>query len=293
MRIFDFCHHIFRRLRPFGRNHGDFKRRVRYEVSLTNLASLQTSLRWRGSAASLSIAGACAIVAIGAIAIAVVNFTPLRGLLPAKLPSALRDDYEALEMRLDSLSSAANASGAFSENIVRILRGDSDGSNPDSTMAQASTLPLDSLLEASDAERAYVQRFEDEDRYELSVLAPVAASGMTFYPPVASLEPESRIAENGIPYTLFSNPGRTGVAAAYRGTVVNAYYSADRGITVSVQHPNDFITIYSGLANAFVSRGDKVKAGMRIGESLGANRPITFEIWHNGTPLQAEEYVNF
>lgn len=291
--ILDFIKSIIRRFLPASHSHGDFKRRKRYRVEVVNSSSLDSVFEWRCSRAQLVLGCVGAMVLIGMVAVAMVNMSPLRRVLPSAMSASLRDDYEQMSMRLDSMYESSNAALSYAMNISRILQASEDSAmQSDASKQEVSTLPLDSLMEASAAERAFVQRFEDEERYNLSVLAPIAATGMTFYPPVIGVQPEAGVSEGGIPYLRFDGD-RTAVSAAYRGTVINSYYTSERGVTVSVQHPNDFITIYSGLSDAFVTRGDKVNAGTRLGENRDASRPLIFELWHNGTPLQAAEYISF
>jgi murein DD-endopeptidase MepM/ murein hydrolase activator NlpD len=60
-----------------------------------------------------------------------------------------------------------------------------------------------------------------------------------------------------------------------------------------IQHPNEFISIYSGLSEIFVSNGDKINTGTRIGIAEAGKFELKFELWHNGTALDPRQYINF
>lgn len=287
MAVFDFIKALVRRAMPRGRKPtGDFVRRRRFKLALINLSSLSEVWKVRGRKWSLITAACVAFVIIGMLWILAFVYTPLRNVLPAKLQADLRDNYVVLSARLDSVQEAADANSRFALNIIEILT----DSVPEPVVTETpSTLPLDSLMDASKAERSFVQRFEDAERYNLSVLAPIAASGMSFYPPVTGLEAETNFTDAGVPYMRVQTGNATPVSAVYRGTVVNSYFTTGAGITLAVQHPNDFISIYSGLAETFVTKGDKVNAGTRLG--LASRYPMTFELWHNGSPLPPLDYV--
>ena len=82
------------------------------------------------------------------------------------------------------------------------------------------------------------------------------------------------------------------VSAVYRGTVVATHTGADGLTTITVQHPNDFISVYGNLDDIFVKKGDKVVASQRLGVSTSA-RPLLFELWHGGSQLDPALYVAY
>lgn len=280
---------IFKRRRVAN---GDFKRRPRYRLSIVNLSSLRTIFELRVRIGGLVAVAIAAVLLIGVAWWLAFMYTPLRNALPTKMGAELRQDYLALSTRLDSANAGMALTGQYSRNILDLLQ-DSVRyvEHPDSAFAQP--LPIDSLMEASDAERSFVRRFEEEERYNLSVLAPIAADGMTFYPPVSGVEVENRVSEAGVPSVQVLPARATPVSAIYRGTVVSTYFTTGKGITVVVQHPAEFVTVYSGLAETFVAKGEKVEAGSRIGVAQQNCGPLTIELWHNGTPLPPDQYVIF
>lgn len=289
MAVFDIIKSYAARFKPHRKANGDFVRRRRFKIAVTNLSSLSEVWMVRGRKWSLIAAASVAFIIIGVAWILAFVYTPLRNALPARLQSDLRDNYVDLSARLDSMQEASEANLRFMQNIIEIL-GDSV---PAPVITETPvTLPLDSLAEASKAERSFVQRFEDAERYNLSVLAPIAAAGMSFYPPVLGVEFETSYSDAGVPYIVLRPGKTTPVSAMYRGTVVSANYITGLGITLSIQHPNDFISVYSGLSEVFVTKGDKVNAGTRLGLASESRYPLTFELWHNGSPLPPLDYIS-
>ena len=144
---------------------------------------------------------------------------------------------------------------------------------------------------ATEAERQFVRSYEEEERFNLSVLSPIAAEGMIFTSPVTSstsIEPMP----SQSPGVRIKGGSNLPVAAVYRGSVIAVNPQPDGTTSVILQHPNDFISIYSGLDDVFVGKGKKVAAGQRIGHSQGKT-PVVFELWHNGTALNPEDYISF
>lgn len=232
------------------------------------------------------------VAASGVLWYLLFAFTPLGSLLPARLDSSVRHDYETLALRVDSMQRTAELNSQYAENLRRILTDSVDLTGIPPTDSVPRVLPVDSLIAAGEAERLLVERFEASERFNLSVLTPLVAEGMVFFPPVAGVDLSSNSPVEGMPYTTIPVGSGTPVSSVYSGTVVDIYYSSGKGLTLTIQHPNGFISQYSGLSDIFVTKGSKVDTGRRIGMAAGDTQSFTFTMWHNGTPIDAGDYLN-
>ena len=156
---------------------------------------------------------------------------------------------------------------------------------------EISKTKADSLLAPSEAERQFVQLYEASDRFNLSVLTPIVAEGMAFYSPAPEALVEA-VSNDNATSVSFTQADLLPVSATYRGTVVSVYNNAEGLKTVIVQHPNDFISLYSGLSECFTKPGARLLAGERIGHS-GKGNTFTFELWHSGSATDPSDYVGF
>lgn len=245
--------------------------RRRWRVEIVNENTLERTWSIVLSGVRVWLAAAVVIAAVGSLIAVIFTITPLGRLLPGHLDGDLRARYLDATLRVDSLETVVAENNRFLNNIVAVLGdelADSVGAGP--TQVEA-TLTPDSLLEATEAERMFVQQFDADRRYSISVLAPIAAQGMIFESPSESTD--------GIGF----------VNAIYRGTVVSSSSDA-AGFTIAIQHPNDFISVYSGLDDIYITVGEKVSPGRRIGRTDSA-RPLRFELWHDGNRLNAEDYL--
>lgn len=231
-----------------------------------------------------------AVAASGLIWYALFAFTSLGNMLPERLDSSMRSRYEFLAMRVDSMQRAAEINSRYADNLLRILADSVDSAPATDTVAQP--LPIDSLMEASAAEKRLVERFEMSERFNLSVLTPIVAEGMVFFPPVSGVDLSSNSQSAGMPSSTLSVGADTPVSAVYHGTVIDTYYRSGHGLTLTLQHPNGFISQYDGLKDIFVTKGSKVDTGQRIGMAYGDTMPLTFMMWHNGLPIDAADYVS-
>ena len=115
----------------------------------------------------------------------IIAYTPLRRMLPDSLSGDLRNRYLETALRLDSLEQKARLNDAYIANLASIL---SDELPEDSAMYRAAEKVMldDSLLQASETERSFLRRFEEDARFNVSVLSPIAAEGMVFNSPVSA-----------------------------------------------------------------------------------------------------------
>lgn len=262
---------------PAARRMHRTRRRYRVEIINENTLGRIWSLRLSGMRALL--AAAAVVAAIASLITVIFMFTPVRRLLPGYLPADRRGQYMEMALKVDSLARLTREQDAYTRNITAILTGETaSGTTPRPETASDSTgrapISVDSIIEAGEAERRFVRQFEDAERFNLSVLSPIAAEGMIFEAPVTAPD--------------VAGP----VSAVYRGTVVATHTGADGLTTITVQHPNDFISVYGNLDGIYVKKGDKVVASQRLGVSTSA-RPLLFELWHGGSQLDPTLYVAY
>lgn len=237
-----------------------------------------------------------AVVAIAWIGVFLIAGTPLRVILPGYLGGAARSNYEELVNRVDSLTAVTEIQNDYLSNVTAILTGNVED-NKEITVSHTDSvgiIPIDSILPTSDTERKFVKDYADREKHNLSVLTPITAEGMIFFRPVTSSTPSETDNSTGVTprsLTLITSPGAR-VSSIYRGTVTATWFDPQSGTAAaSVQHPHDFISIYTGMRSLYVSKGDKVEAGSAIGAMPSQSPRLVFEIWHDGTAINPQEYI--
>lgn len=218
-----------------------------------------------------------------------VTLTPLKRIMPGSVDSDMRGSYISLSIRIDSLINASRINDYYLNNIQAAISGiETRGSLTDSGTVLDKLTP-DSLISPSEEELRFVKKVQEQQQFKLSVLSPIAAEAMMFYTPVTG----AVVADVSESYRVSLNTiGPTPVSAAYRGTVIDSYYDM-QGNRVMLQHPSGFITLYCGLTDVFVKKGDKVNAGSRIGMANTAHYPLAFEMWHNGIAVKPSDFIKF
>ncbi len=93
-------------------------------------------------------------------------------------------------------------------------------------------------------------------------------------------------------------PKDSPIKAMRDGMVIYSGYSNETGYVIAVQHDHDLVSLYKHNSSLLKKVGNFVKAGDAIaviGNSGGTqNGPhLHFEIWHDGQPVDPQNYINF
>jgi murein DD-endopeptidase MepM/ murein hydrolase activator NlpD len=92
-------------------------------------------------------------------------------------------------------------------------------------------------------------------------------------------------------------PENTPVKAIKDGYIIIADWSIDTGHTIGIQHDHNILSFYKHNSVLLKEKGNFVKAGeiiAIIGNSgkLTSGPHLHFEMWHNGKPVNPNDYIN-
>lgn len=259
-----------------------FKTRKKYRLTFVSENTLNTLWTLHLSRAKAWLLGGLCVAAIAALVMVLLGATPLGSILPGYMGKQQRRSAVESYLRVDSLAERQAEQTAWLDNVTAILAGtDSVAAEPDSEPQQTA----DTLMAASEAERKFVDAWTERERFNISVLTPIAASAMTFQSPASTCT----VSDDG---TLLC-PRRATVMAINDGTVIDVHPDPACGASVvMVQHANDFISRYEGLEQTFVAVGDKLNRGHALG-LLGSDGRLTLAIWRNGSPVPPQSIIAF
>ena len=211
------------------------KRLARYSLSLSDdsrlrrLAEVRMPL-WQWIAACVVLTAFVFFMAGLLLA-----FTPMRRLMPGYMEEATRNLTVENMMRLDSLQSAYEKDRAYVENILTVFDTDREPTDSASLVVNPKPMTADSVMARTPEEEKFIKMMEQREKYNISILAPLAAEGMMFNP----LSDECTIAEssrkkNAAEVVVASESPLSAIAD---GVVIDAYYSpSDGGNVVVMQH---------------------------------------------------------
>ncbi len=262
-----------------------YKVTVSDEARLHDVASVRLPL-WKAGALTVGIL--CLLLFLGAC---LVMVTPLRRLLPGYLDREERVRTESALLKIDSLSRAESQTLSYLQNLLTVTDTDRVPSDSLKAVSGRMTHPADSLMDASKAEREFVAMMREREKFNISVLAPLAAEGMMFYP----LSEEGVITSQSLEATkaVFVVPVSAPLFAIADGTVITVSRLGNDTFDVVIQHRKGFLSRCSGLGTPLVEPGSKVTGGQVIGlqNRNGARKEVALEMWHNGEPLVPSQYV--
>ena len=158
------------------------KRHPKFHLKLENESTLSNLLDIKMSRLGLVALITFVVAVMFLLAGVVIMISPLKTLLPGYMKQSERSATEESILRLDSIQSVYATTQAYLANIMRTI--DTDRV-PDDSVREADEIrefSSDSLLPASPQEKRFVSAMAERERFNISVLAPLAAEDMMFSP---------------------------------------------------------------------------------------------------------------
>lgn len=273
----------------------------KYRLSVINENTLEELWKIKASifygAILLSIFAFFLITITAAIIIA----TPIRYYLPGYLDIEVREKALRSAIKADSLEQQLKYQEIYINNIRDIFSGVRQIDSV-KIIDTVSISENDPLLQKTDIEKEYTRRFEEEEKYNLSVLPQSANSpmeGVVFFKPVKGIITGKFNPTEGYFGITINTSAKETVSATLDGVVVLAGYDIKTGYTIQIQHKNGFVSIYKNNTLLLKKTGDKVRTGEAIAIIEGDKNDekptaiLGFELWHKGNAVNPETYISF
>ena len=280
------------------------KLRDKYRLVIMNNETYEERLSFRLSRLNVFLLTVAVSIILITLTIFIIAFTPIREYIPGYLDVNIPGKLYRLEQRADSLERSLRARDLYLRNIRNIIEGreivDSivpvrdAGIDYDSITIESS--PEDSMLRAEyDARTKYNLFFyESEDLYD----GALQISDIVFFIPVEGIIINKfNLAEKHYGVDIAAST-ESMIKSVQDGTIIFSDWTSETGHTIAIQHSGNFISLYKHNSMLLKSTGSFVKAGEPIAVSgdsgeLTSGPHLHFELWHNGTPVDPEEYMTF
>lgn len=285
------------------RNHSklSFWKRIRFKYKLSFINENTLEEVWAVRLSQLSVFLMLAVFAFSLVAFTafVIIMTPIRNYLPGYLDVEVRKSIMQNAMRADSLERMIQIQDLYLRNVTEIISGEVrlDSIRQIDSLAR---VDADFEISRSEAEQAFVKDFEEEEKYNLTVLNPnpLPVEGLFFYKPVngmVSSRFQANIQHFGI--DVAAAP-KESVVATLDGTVIYAGFDSNQGNVIQIQHKNGFVSVYKHNELLLKKPGDQVVAGEAIALAgntgkLSTGPHLHFELWYNGKPVNPEDFIVF
>ncbi len=273
--------------------------RFRYRVSIMNENTLEETWYLRLSRFSVFLYSSFLIFLTFLILTLVIIYTPIKYYLPGYGGPDERLDIISKTLQIDSLLYQMEIQSTYLDMVKGIVTGD---------LSQDSLQALDSislqnraevLMEKSKIEQEFVEKYEAEEKYNLSALVSGESKPVfVFFKPTQGVITSAfNPKEKAFGVSLVTIPHET-VMSVLAGTVIYTSYSLDYGWVMHIQHEENYLSIYKNNTQLLKKTGDYVKAGEIIaftGEEneVKMGNHFYFELWQQGKPINPEELIIF
>ena len=278
----------------------------KYDFSMTHDETGQSMLKFRLNLLNLIwvILGVALLLII--ITTFIIAFTPLREYIPGYTDTNLNREVYQLNLRADSLEKEMRKKDIYFQNLQKIVSGYDFAA--DSTLASLNIYePLPQSVTDTITLHKSVQdsllriEYEAQSQYNLfgdDQLPPTKPSSLvkSFFVPLNGSVITAFNADEGHFGVDIATDGDQIINATLDGTVVFSTWSINNGYCIGIQHEDSYFSVYKHNSTLLKKEGDYVKAGEAIailGRSgdTEAFEHLHFELWHNGVPLNPEEYM--
>jgi len=272
--------------------------RFKYKLSFYNESTLEEVWSFRLSRLSVFIYIAIFAFILISLTSVIIIMTPIRNYLPGYLDIEIRKEILQNSLRADSLEEKIKLQTRYISNLSDILTGNITPETLQTTDS-SSLLSSDYNIPRGENESAFVERFEEEERYNITALnLNPLQTDLFFYKPVNGvISSPFSLEQHHYGIDLTSAP-KSNVQAVLDGTVVFAGFDPRFGNIIVIQHADDFLSVYKHNDLLLKEAGNHVVAGEAIAISgntgeLSTGPHLHFELWHKGAPVNPEEYIAF
>lgn len=278
------------------------KLRVKYRLVIMNDQTFEEKVSFRLSRMNVFIVIGFSAILLIVLTSYIIAYTGLREYIPGYTDRKMKRLTVENAYLLDSLEELTRLNQQWMLNIGNVIDGNIPGENdysaPDSTR-NFDTLTLTRSREDSML-RIEMEQLEEFNLavYNESTNHPSSISNLFFVAPVRGrITNGFNPSEGHFGIDIVGKDDET-VKATLDGVVIFSSWTLEMGYVISIQHPNNLMSVYKHNNALLKKQGDKVSAGEAIAVFGGTGELSTgphlhFELWHNGRPVNPREYMNF
>lgn len=286
-------------------NRKEFRKKIfqmlkdHYRLIIYNDSSIQTVWSIKLTPIKVLTLGSIGAILLILFTTVIIAYTPLRENIPGYPSAKVRQQIIYNYILVDSLENEIKNRDSYFEKIKTLFQGDvplDESSTPSSGLKT-----YDVKFKNSNADSIFQDKLLEE-KLNLSVSNNSkklpSISNIHFFTPLRGLITNKFDTKTEhFAVDIVGSPNSR-ISSVLDGTVVFAGWTMNTGYSIYIQHENNLISAYKHNAELLKEVGDKVKAGDAIaimGNSgeLTTGPHLHFELWHNGTALDPETYIDF
>lgn len=282
------------------------KLRNKYRLVILNDETYEERFTFRLSRLNVFITVGITAIILIILTIFLIAFTPLREYIPGYTDVTLSRRVNALLQKTDSLENITRQKSVYIQHIKDIIEGKEIADDSSGSQLNDESINYDNIQYSRSSEDSILRKeYDEETSYDLyynenEELSQVSSSrgSFTFFAPIKGIitsEFDLALQHYGIDIVAKKNEP---VKATLDGTVIFSDWTVATGHIIGIQHQGNYLSVYKHNSVLLKKEGNFVKAGEAIaivGESgeLTTGAHLHFELWHNGTPVNPQEYIVF
>ena len=279
--------------------------RIKYRIVVYNNETYEEKVHFK-----LTLMNFFSIVVFSSVLLIIlvtylIAFTHLREYIPGYTDVTLNRRVYEMEQRADSLEIVFAQKDLYINNLKKIIMGDDfETDSINSLLTKSSNTDFSKIVDRkSKNDSIFRAEYENDTRNNLfntDMLNETTADFdlVSFYTPMEGIVTNHfNRAEKHYGTDIVSDRSSV-IKTIANGTVIYSDWTVENGYTIGIQHSGNLLSVYKHNAVLLKETGDFVNAGDAIAiygnsGSLSTGPHLHFELWHNGTPLNPEDYISF
>ena len=244
--------------------------------------------------------GVAVLLLVFILILTLVAYTPILSLIPGYSGNKQREEMIQNILRVDSIERRLNDIEAWGYDVSLIMEGKTPFTRDVTQRSDSVAVTKPEVVLRSAGDSTLRNQMEGDGPYALgrTVTSRNATDG-DLQTPVRGVVATHFSPKDNMFGTGIATASNQQVLAAAEGTVVSSAWSPDDGYMVQVQHADNLISVYKRLSQSLMTAGTRVRKGEVIGytgegiSGEGGKGLFEFELWHNGNPVDPENYILF
>ena len=278
------------------------KLKTRYKLVLIDESSFEEKINFRVSRLGVIILAGSLIIMLIFLTVYLIAFTSLRQYIPGYTDISLPKKIYELQQKTDSLEREFKRKDLYILNMKRIIEGKDVSVEIVPPMQVEYNYDTISLVHSKE-DSVLRAEYDAQSKYNLYQSrsyssGQVSFGNINFFPPLRGIITRAFDAGNnhfGVDIVANQNEA---IKSILDGTVIFSDWTLETGYIIGIQHKNNIISVYKHNSAILKQQGTFVKAGETISIVGGSGELSTgphlhFELWHNGNPVDPEEFIAF
>ncbi|CAN5363584.1 M23 family metallopeptidase [soil metagenome] len=281
------------------------KMKDKYRLVVLNDQTFEERASIRLSKFNVYVMAGSVLIVLSMLIFVLIAFTPIKQYIPGYGDIGMRRRLVKLQLEADSLNNMVRQHALWIQNTQNVMSG-KDSLTSDTAGFTANSSKYDSIKldEIPNADRLLREELEKEDDYAL-IFTPEdgkkkneSLTNLKLFPPVLGLISASFEPLKNHYGTDVVAKEKESIKSVLDGTVIMADWTVQTGYVIAIQHDYNLISIYKHNSVLLKKVGTFVKTGEAIAIIGNSGEQTTgphlhFELWHNGVPVNPEDYIVF